>query len=90
MAINPMLRQQIHDSVDTLLTLMEQAAKESSNSPGALLPKAAAERLGYKSANSVHELVRAGKLQKVNGLIPMQSINDFLGVTPRARRRAAK
>ena len=50
------------------------------------LSYAAAQRLGYKDASSIRRLVAQGKLRKVNGLIPLESINEFLETTPRARR----
>ena len=88
--ISDTLRYQIHAGVDNLLQLIEQAAQESAGNIGAMLPKDAAQKLGYKSAVSIHRLVAEGKLVKVNGLITVQSISDFLGTTPRARRRVAR
>ncbi len=88
--ISPMLRQQLHENLDEQLRLIEQAAQEAACNIGALKPIDAAKRLGYKSADSIHKLVAEGKLTKVNGLITIQSISDFLGTTPRARRRAVK
>lgn len=81
-------RQLMHANLDEQIRLLEMAAQEAAGNIGALKPLDAARRLGYKSADSIHRLVAEGKLVKVNGLITMQSISDFLGVTPRARRRA--
>ena len=87
--ISDSLRQQLHANLDEQLRLLELAAQEAAGNIGAFKPIDAARKLGYKSADSIHRLVADGKLTKVNGLITMQSITDFLGTTPRARRRVA-
>jgi hypothetical protein len=85
--ISPFLRQQLHDNLDEQPRLLELAAQEAAGNIGALKPIDAARRLGYKSADTINRLVDEGKLRKVEGLITIDSITEFLGTTPRARRR---
>ena len=85
--ISESLRTALHANLDEQLRLLEMAAQEAASNTGAMLPAAAAKHLGYKDTSSIRRLVAEGKLVKVDGKITMQSISDYLGTTPHARRR---
>jgi hypothetical protein len=86
MAISPLTRNRIHDMVDGLLDLLDQAAMESACSIGALKIKDAADALCV-TPRCIYDLVQSGKLVQVDKLITKESIQKYLGTTPRARAR---
>ena len=82
-------RRRRHDLLDQQMDLEELAAREAAGDFGSYKIKDAAAALGV-TPQHINSLVRTGKLRQVDKLIPKDSMADYLGVTPHARRRAAK